>query len=258
MKVFISWSGDCSKKIAAYLHDWIPSVLQTIRPYMSAENIDKGDRWSQDLANQLQDTNYGIICVTPDNITAPWILFESGALSKSIQTAKVSPVIFGLSPSDLSKSPLLQFQLTQFNNEDMRKLMASINNSAPENERISPELLSRAFERAWPELDEAVGAIDVSSAVSDAAFDTSMLIKGLDIKLVDSVEKILTNTRAQLKLLNSPSELLPPAYFREVSRGFRGIEGQDGTLPADHPVWIDVLHVVSRLKAGPTQNWDNF
>ena len=162
MKVFISWSGDISKKVAESLHYWIPSVLQSIKPYMSAENIDKGGRWSLDIANQLQDTHYGIICVTPDNVEAPWVLFESGALSKSIQNSRVAPIIFDLVPSDLSNSPLLRFQLTQFNKEDMRKLMVSINSSAPDTEQIPDELLNRAFNRAWNELEGEIQKIDLS------------------------------------------------------------------------------------------------
>lgn len=79
---------------------------------MSAENIDKGDRWSIDISKQLEETHFGIICMTPNNLGAPWILFEAGALSKSIEKARVSPLLFGVGPSDFTSSPLLQFQLT--------------------------------------------------------------------------------------------------------------------------------------------------
>jgi hypothetical protein len=61
MNIFISWSGDSSREIANFLHGWLPSVLQSIKPYMSTENIEKGERWGQNIANELQDAQYGVV-----------------------------------------------------------------------------------------------------------------------------------------------------------------------------------------------------
>ena len=67
MKVFLSWSGDKSREVALILNEWLPNVMQWVKPFMSAEDIKKGARWSADVAKELEDTNFGIICVTPDN-----------------------------------------------------------------------------------------------------------------------------------------------------------------------------------------------
>jgi hypothetical protein len=199
MNIFISWSGDSSREIANFLHGWLPSVLQSIKPYMSTENIEKGERWGQNIANELQDAQFGVVCVTPDNLNAPWLLFESGALSKSIGQSRVSPIIFGLRESDLTKSPLLQFQYTRFNREDMQKLVISINNAAPEIERIAPDPLARSFARAWTELDEAIGAVKFSGAVQKLTEHVED--KASNDRYVESLEEILSNSRALLKLI---------------------------------------------------------
>ena len=39
MKVFISWSGEKSKKIAEVFRDWLPQVIQAIEPFVSFEDI---------------------------------------------------------------------------------------------------------------------------------------------------------------------------------------------------------------------------
>ena len=82
MKVFLSWSGDLSHRIACEFRDWLPCVLQYAKPYVSSQDIDKGARWTTDIAKELHESAYGILCITRENIEAPWINFEAGALSK--------------------------------------------------------------------------------------------------------------------------------------------------------------------------------
>ena len=81
-KVFISWSGDLSRKLGETLRDWLPSALQYVKPYFTPEDIEKGAKWSSEIAKELESANIGIICLTRDNTEKPWILFEAGALSK--------------------------------------------------------------------------------------------------------------------------------------------------------------------------------
>lgn len=81
--VFISWSGPRSKSAAEILKRWLPIVVHTANPWMSATDIDKGTRWSEEVAAALDTMKAGIICLTPENLSAEWLLFEAGALSKT-------------------------------------------------------------------------------------------------------------------------------------------------------------------------------
>ena len=130
MRVFISWSGDRSKQIAALLHRWLPAVYQSIMPYMSAREIGKGERWASNLAGELEACNFGLLCLTPENINAPWLHFEAGALSK-LETARVVPVLFQVKPMDIQGGPLSQFQAATLDDEqDMLLLFKSINRAS--------------------------------------------------------------------------------------------------------------------------------
>ncbi|MDA9291569.1 toll/interleukin-1 receptor domain-containing protein [bacterium] len=102
MKVFISWSGTRSKAMANALKEWIPLIVQHAKPFVSDKDISAGDRWAQAIAGELESSDFGILCITPENISSEWIMFEAGALSKSMQVGKVIPLLFGLELSDLS------------------------------------------------------------------------------------------------------------------------------------------------------------
>jgi TIR domain len=84
MKVFISWSGVRSTAVAQTLHDWLPQVMNAVEPWMSSEDMRKGSLWRLTLAEELESTHVGVICLTPENLRAPWLLFEAGALSKRV------------------------------------------------------------------------------------------------------------------------------------------------------------------------------
>ena len=90
----MSWSGEKSQKIGKALNDWLPSVLQFVRPFYSPDDIDKGTKWVSELSNKLSECDIGIICLTGDNLNKPWILFEAGALSKRLAGSNVCTVLF--------------------------------------------------------------------------------------------------------------------------------------------------------------------
>lgn len=156
-RVFISWSGELSKALAETLKIWLPSALQNVSPYFSPEDIEKGSKWDSSIATELEESHVGLICLTPDNTEKPWILFEAGALSKSIERGRVCTVLFGIDPSQI-QGPLLGFQATQFNKDDFRKLIRTINASAGE-ESLDPQVLDAVFEMWWPQLEEKVNRL---------------------------------------------------------------------------------------------------
>lgn len=154
VNVFISWSGVRSKILASALYNWIRKVIQPVRPWMSQENIPKGVRWAEEVAKNLKKTHLGIICITPENQDAPWLLFEAGALSKTLGKSQIYPMLIGMTPRDLQE-PLSQFQATSFTKEDMFKLVKDINDKLGDL-RIDDDVLKDSFEIRWIELEKTV------------------------------------------------------------------------------------------------------
>lgn len=109
IEVFVSWSGSRAKTIARSLKDWIPCVLQSVRPWMSEDDLDAGSRWQVELAKKLEQVNFGIICLTPETVNTPWVIFEAGALSKTLNNTFLLPYLIHVDAGTLEGSPLNQF-----------------------------------------------------------------------------------------------------------------------------------------------------
>ena len=68
---------------------------------MSDHELSAGTRWASEVAVALGGSSMGIVCLTPDNVAAPWLLFEAGALSRSVDEARVVPYLFNLKQTDV-------------------------------------------------------------------------------------------------------------------------------------------------------------
>lgn len=208
MKIFISWSGDLSHKVALVFKEWLPSVIQSVEAYVSSEDIDKGARWSSDISKALDESFFGVLCITKDNIEATWINFEAGALSKSFEKTKISPFLFGLNRAEL-QGPLLQFQSTVFEKDDIKKLVSSIN-KACEGICLDEQRLEKVFDVWWPELEEKLKALETGLASVKTEHKDKKLSKD------NIIEEVLLLARNQQQLLANPENLFPPDYFRHI------------------------------------------
>lgn len=152
MKVFISWSGDRSKKVAELLDDWIQCVIQAVDPWMSSKDIDRGALWFTEITDQLASTSIGIICLTKENKHKPWILFESGALAKGLTSNRVCTFLIDLAPTDL-ENPLAQFNHTFPIRDSVWELVRTVNLTLKEN-ALKESVLLKVFDTYWPQFEK--------------------------------------------------------------------------------------------------------
>jgi len=199
MNVFLSWSGPRSKQMALFLEEWLPSVIQAVEPFVSPR-IDKGARWALEIGKTLEECNYGIFCLTRTNLEAPWLMFEAGALTKSVTEGRAATILIdsGMNPAEV-KGPLAQFQHTSVEKEQINQLIQSVNKhiGSPLNEKT----LEKAFERAWPEFVENYQEILKIE-------EEGTVTKRSDSEMLEEVINICRSLENQLSELRTANPLL--------------------------------------------------
>jgi len=151
MKVFLSWSGNRSREIANLLSDWLCCVIQASRPWISTRDLDRGSLWFGEINDQLKDTTVGIICLTQENKSRPWILFEAGALAKGLSTARVCTLLVDLEPKDI-EDPLAQFNHTFPTRDSILGLVRTLNGTLG-SAGLDMRVLEQVFNTYWPQFE---------------------------------------------------------------------------------------------------------
>lgn len=157
MKVFIGWSGEASQALAEALREWIPLVLHYVEPWMSKVDIAAGARWGQEIAEQLEDCDFGVMCLTPENVETQWIGFEAGALSKSMEEGRVVPLLLNLEPNDIIIGPLAQFQAKKVDESGIGDVIKSINEAG--GKKVPEATAETLFDELWHLLKDKLPAI---------------------------------------------------------------------------------------------------
>jgi hypothetical protein len=165
--------------LASALRDFLPDAFQDIETWMSEHDIAAGTRWGHELTGQLSESLVGIICLTAENLSAPWLLFESGALAKSIADSRVIPYRLGLSATDVT-FPLALFQGVDADEAGTRKLLSSLN--AVREKPMPEDRLDRNFARWWPDLNARIqGIMKTNKMVTAPRADRAMLEEILEL-----------------------------------------------------------------------------
>ena len=227
MRVFISWSGELSQSIAKELSEWLPSIIQSVEVFYSPEDIKKGENWDSRLTNELQNSKYGIVCLTQENVSAPWIHFEAGALSKTLD-ARVSALMVNVVTSDI-QGPLSRFQATKLERDDFYQLLVSINevSDSPINEKV----LQKSFDAIWDKMYDNISEI-IKQKASRGEKNTQQNKEENSI-----LEEILQLIRKQDSIISNPEKLLPIDYLEYVNQKVINFNRKSGNViePLD---WI--------------------
>jgi TIR domain-containing protein len=202
MNIFLSWSGNQSHLLAQAFKEWLPEVIQSVKPFLSSKDISAGVQWFPKLKAELEAADFGIVCLTRSNLKAEYIMLESGAMAMRVEAAKLVPVLCDISEAELGRNPLTAFNYVHLTPEGVFKLIESINNSLVE--KVPEVTLKKRFDRLWPELRDKINTI-----IATPDKETSKK----KVNLEDSVEVMLSMLRVLVRKHDSENVTMAQYLF---------------------------------------------
>lgn len=158
----------------------IEQVLQVAEPWISTD-IEKGKKWSNEIAVKLSESKVAIIVLTSDNLDSKWVHFEAGAIARN-SDAHVCTLLFDVNPTDV-KQPLSQFQHTKFDRNEILKLIKTINNYISKSgvKALKESNLESVFDTFWPKLEASMSTVPDSEAETTERTDRELIEESLQI-----------------------------------------------------------------------------
>ncbi len=199
--VFISWSGERSKRIAEAFKLLLECTLQNSYPWMSSEDIAKGSAWSTEIQSTLSRCDTGVLVLTPENLSKPWVLFEAGAISKGLKTSRACTLLIDVDAP--LTGPLGQFQATKPEKSDVFKLIKTISEAI--NHPTPLSTVEITYERFWDDFNEVV-----RQALASQSEDASSSQKQ-EFDVTSAIKDVLSSIRIIEKRLPNP-DLADPTY----------------------------------------------
>jgi len=191
MKVFISWSGSKSLAVAEVLREELPCLINELEIFVSSEDIEKGSAWFPKIANELEKSDFGIICLTPENLQSRWVHFEAGVLAGKFSQSKVAPLLIEFDKYEQIPPPLSELNLAMFTKVDFFKLLCTLNKNTVK--PLSDAILGKTFDRSWQHITEKIqGKIK--------ALPISKVVKRTPDEILDEILGIVRSIAA-----NSPA-----------------------------------------------------
>lgn len=195
MRVFIGWSGERSRLVAAALRDWMKKLIQSVEPWMPEEDL-SGKR--VDATSAIREARAAVLCLTGDNAQGADLHFEAGLLGSSIPTAFICPFLLGVRESEVSR-PLARFPARQADREGTLSLIQAINSHPELPSPLAASHLQESFGLWWPKLE---GQLRQVPAAPPQVHHTEQLL--------EMTEEILQTVRQIAGAQARPAALAPP------------------------------------------------
>jgi len=188
----------------------------------------------------------GVLCLTRENLSSPWMLFEAGAISKALQASRVIPLFHGLTPVDLP-SPLSQFQVIITERNGKQSLVQAVNSACEQS--LPDNQLNRTFEVWWPMLFERLSdapekkphlskvPITVQLTLADEydSFDVSK------VQEILSIIRSVVRARYEVKITTKEPGSTRVTVELELGDAYKLLKAyNDGTLPIPNVLSIAI------------------
>ncbi len=154
MKLFISWSGVLSEKIAEAFKELLYGVSpRNVQAFLSSSDVKSGEEWFRRIRRELVRASGVVVCLTPQNLRAPWIFLEAGAIGHKLPQSRVFVLLGGVLLRDVPK-PLDAFQVTPLDRSKMLRLIKDIL-AAKSTAALKDAQIVSLFNEHWPAFEKA-------------------------------------------------------------------------------------------------------
>lgn len=173
------------------------------------------------LGESLQSSLFGVFCVTKENIDSPWLLFEAGAIGRSLNAGRVVPILLDMKQSELD-GPLAQFQAIEFDKSGIQRLVETLHGVT--NSGVTLDQQKILFEALWPRLEEQVSHLHnpIADAVAKDSPESLLReildeVRGLRIapderSILTALQALITQARSELVTLEERATQLDKLY----------------------------------------------
>jgi hypothetical protein len=152
----------------------------------------------------LNVSSFGIIVVTTENMSKPWLNFEAGALSRRLEADpnRVVPLLVNFDDVYQLQGPISQFQAVKLNKEGMNRLTRSIAAVI----KLDWKTIESRFEWAWPDLEADVEETKKAAGNQPAP---------PDVNEKDLLTSVLQHVQSLDRKVSSISTSVPVAHIVE-------------------------------------------
>jgi len=170
MEIFLSHSGEPSRRLAYFLRDWLPKVNPAFHPWLDVQNLEPGKQWSPELREALQRSPVGVICITKENAHKPWPIAEFSCLWLDDQKVAI-PFLSAGATDDHLPGPMKGITPTRDSKESVRKLVLDLSQRASPRPLTSSQTqqIHSQFDQNWPSLETLLQKL-----VQDAPYELEL------------------------------------------------------------------------------------
>jgi len=177
MRIFTSWSGERSKAAALGLKSLLQDLFEDGVQVFVSDHITPGEAWAQRLGAELEQSEFGILCLTAENFQAPWLLFEAGAIAKKFGVARIVPYLIDELPPAAERSPLAQFQHVRADRDGTYRLVECINTIRENPKPV--DRLERSFRKWWPDFEQTLEGLQSASKAQPSVRSERELLEAI-------------------------------------------------------------------------------
>lgn len=210
-KIFISWSGKPSQRIASALRKLLLHLFDNVEPFVSADDLHLGRFGVQQIHSELAGTSFGILIVTTRNQHAQWLNFEAGSLARSIPDddgARVVPLLIDFQDTTELTGPISGLQWVRATEIDMNQLIVAIGMAVG----VGPEVLRGRWQAGWQPFADSLALAKDELAAEPAAPVPERSAE-------DMLAEILRTLRVQASTPKGRDLTNETRHRREQSRG---------------------------------------